>query len=63
MRYELLEDGVRIQILFRLIDDQRTEVLTVNSKVKKQQHDTAGSGRQLLDRDALVFDPVLNCDV
>ena len=50
-RDELVENGFRIQILFRLIDDERPVIGVVEGEVQKQKDNSAGPGRELGDVD------------
>ena len=41
---QLSEDRLRVEVLFRLIDDQWARVLQVKSKVEQQKHDSRVPG-------------------
>ena len=63
MRHEFLEDGMWIEVLFGLVDNERTLIVQVDREVEQQQNNTARSRRQLLDRNAVIFDAVPKPDM
>ncbi len=58
MRHELLENGIWIEVLFGLVDNQGPLIVQVDREVQQQQNNAARSRRELLDRNAVIFDAV-----
>ena len=59
-RDEFIEHRLRIQILLRLVDNQRSVIVIIEREVKKQEHYAAGSRRQVFDVNTVVGNPVSN---
>ena len=63
MRYEFVEYGIGIEVLLRLINDERALIIEINSEVKEQQDDASCAGRQSLNRNAIVLDTISQLDM
>ena len=62
-RDELVENGLRIQVLFRLIDDERPVIGVVEGEVQKQKDNSASPGRKLGDVDTVIRNPVADAQM
>jgi hypothetical protein len=50
---KFIEDGLRVEVLFGLVDDERPIIIAIKGQVQQQEDNAARTWRQLLDADAL----------
>lgn len=61
--HELLKDGLRVQILLLLVNDQRASIVIVQGEIEEKKHNPARARRQFSNIKAVIFDAIADIDV